>query len=120
MAQQPDPRVDQANERTLLAWVRTGVGLMAFGFVIARAGVWLRELGGASGRSTGGLSWLGVAFVALGSGACVVAAVEYARVRRAIREGTPRSTGRLAPVLAVLVAVLGLALLGALVVGRGG
>jgi uncharacterized membrane protein YidH (DUF202 family) len=32
-----DPRVRLAGERTLLAWVRTGLAMMAFGFVVARS-----------------------------------------------------------------------------------
>jgi putative membrane protein len=40
-----DPRQLQANERTLLAWVRTGLALVTFGFVVAGIGAWLRMLG---------------------------------------------------------------------------
>lgn len=39
-----DPRLYYAAERTLLAWVRTGLALMGFGFVVARFGLFLREL----------------------------------------------------------------------------
>jgi putative membrane protein len=38
-----DPRVDMAAERTFLAWIRTGLALMGFGFVVARFGLFLRE-----------------------------------------------------------------------------
>jgi uncharacterized membrane protein YidH (DUF202 family) len=37
-----DPRVLFAAERTLLAWIRTGLTVMAFGFVVARFGLFLR------------------------------------------------------------------------------
>ena len=37
-----DPRVYFAAERTLLAWLRTGLTVMAFGFVIARFGLFLQ------------------------------------------------------------------------------
>src|SRR4051794_34627951 len=37
-----DPRVFFAAERTLLAWVRTGLGLVGMGFVVARFGLFLR------------------------------------------------------------------------------
>ena len=39
-----DPRVPWAMERTYLAWVRTSVALMGFGFVVARSGLFLRML----------------------------------------------------------------------------
>lgn len=40
----PDPRVFFAAERTLLAWVRTGVAIIALGFVVARFGLVVRVL----------------------------------------------------------------------------
>jgi putative membrane protein len=39
-----DPRVQLGAERTLLAWLRTGIAVMGFGFVVARFGLYLREL----------------------------------------------------------------------------
>ncbi len=37
-------REHQANERTFLAWLRTSIALIGFGFVIARFGLFLHEL----------------------------------------------------------------------------
>ena len=37
-----DPRVFFAAERTVLAWVRTAIGLIGIGFVVARFGLFLR------------------------------------------------------------------------------
>src|SRR5690348_14683619 len=54
------PRDYLANERTLLAWVRTGVALIGLGFVVARFGLFLRELrfrGNAPGQAIGGEDW---------------------------------------------------------------
>ena len=59
-----------AAERTFLAWIRTGLGLMAVGFAVSRFGLFLRELSaGAShlpARTTGISLWSGVMLVVLG------------------------------------------------------
>ena len=86
-----DPRVRFAAERTLLAWVRTGLGLMGFGFVVARFGLFLRELPattGAVAAQPGGWSMrFGIAQVLLGVATNVLAAIEYRAVIRRIDRG---------------------------------
>jgi putative membrane protein len=95
----PDPpaareetlRLHQANERTMLAWIRTGIALMAFGFAIARFGVFLRQvasLGQVAVHLHGvGSAWVGANLVALGMVANLVATVRYGQIRRAIERG---------------------------------
>jgi putative membrane protein len=85
-------RVHQANERTMLAWIRTGIALMAFGFAIARFGVFLRAVAGAGqvavhAQPGVGSTWVGAALVALGMLANLAATVRYAQIRRAIERG---------------------------------
>jgi len=41
---QDDPRVYFAAERTFLAWIRTGLGLMGVGFAVSRFGLFLRQM----------------------------------------------------------------------------
>jgi len=79
-----DPRVYFAAERTLLAWIRTGIGVMAFGFVVARFGLFLRLLQVQGGESTvhGFSPYLGAALVVLGSVATGAGALEYRRFCR--------------------------------------
>jgi len=59
-----------AAERTFLAWIRTGLALMGFGFVVARFGVFLHEIQPAahtrSAHNVGLSLWLGTALIALG------------------------------------------------------
>ena len=66
-----DPRVFFAAERTFLAWIRTGLALMGFGFVVARFGLFLKEVASSSntpGVKTYGFSlWAGSAMVLLGA-----------------------------------------------------
>jgi len=84
-------RVHQANERTLLAWVRTGIALMAFGFAIARFGVFLTQVARLEHPTAEaqrfGSAWVGAALVALGMLSNLLATVRYGRVRAAILRG---------------------------------
>lgn len=78
-----------ANERTLLAWIRTGIALMAFGFAIARFGLFLREVakvGHVQVAHGMGSGWFGVVLVVLGLVTNAAATTRYARVRRALQE----------------------------------
>jgi putative membrane protein len=93
-------RIHQANERTMLAWIRTGIALMAFGFAIARFGLFLRQVasfGQVPVRLEHGVgsAWVGAVLVALGMLANLLATVRYAQIRRAIERGevgAPRAT----------------------------
>ncbi len=107
-----DLRILQANERTLLAWIRTGLGLMAFGFVLARMGVWL-QTERATGADAASSIDAGVAFIALGTLCHPIAALRFVRARRAIIAGRDMIPGAGAAVaLALGVTVLGAMLIG--------
>ena len=91
-------RIHQANERTMLAWIRTGIALMAFGFAIARFGLFLRQvasLGQMPVRLQHGVgsAWVGAVLVALGMLANLLATVRYTQIRRAIDRGQVGAPG---------------------------
>jgi putative membrane protein len=97
----PPPRTSDhlANERTFLAWVRTSISVTGLGFVVARFGVWLRQLSASfdAGKApvvhhTGLSLPLGVTMMAAGAVVAVVAAYRYSRVRRAIDLGMPAAS----------------------------
>lgn len=78
-----------ANERTLLAWIRTGIALMAFGFALGRFGLFLREVAQVGQvKVAPGLAsvWFGVTLVVLGLVTNVAATARYAVVRKALLE----------------------------------
>ena len=85
-----DPRVRYAIERTLLAWVRTGLALMGFGFVVARFGLFLHEIEAvrqnAMPKTSTGLSlWIGTALILLGVLVNVLVSAEHLRLMRQIQ-----------------------------------
>lgn len=106
-----------ANERTLLSWVRLGLATSGFGFVVARFGLFLRELAvrehirapAPSGHLT---EWIGILLVLGGPALVITAAIRYFRVEKAIDEG--RHTRQYGLILVTIAAslVLGLVLAG--------
>ncbi len=101
-----------ANERTFLAWIRTSISVLSLGFVIARFGVWLRELGAriaptAAIRSTSYSLPIGVAMMGFGSSLAVLAAWHYHRVNQAIARGDVRASRGLVVSITAAVAFLG-------------
>ncbi|HEY8910428.1 MAG TPA: DUF202 domain-containing protein [Desulfosporosinus sp.] len=110
-------RVHMANERTFLAWVRTSIGLMAFGFVVERFALFIKEMSYVLGKSNinialppshGYSSIAGIFLVGLGALMSVLAFVRYKKVERQINEDTYQSSSTLNILLTSSVLAVGI------------
>ncbi len=110
-----DPRVFFAAERTLLAWNRTSLSLMAFGFVIERFGLFVKILLPQHDvpLQRGISFWTGLAFVALGVFVAISSTLQFRKVLRTLKpveipEGYRTDPGVVAN---LIVAALGVVLI---------
>ena len=104
-----------AAERTFLVWIRTGLALMGFGFVVARFGLFLREIAMTthtrSQQSSGVSLWIGTTLLLIG--VCVNVSASIHRVGLIGKLNRGEAIGRpsaAAITVALTLAVLGLAL----------
>lgn len=118
MTQEPKPKIDrqrehQANERTFLAWLRTSIALIGFGFAIARFSLFLRQLHLALTQQDYAADPifnsenLGIGLVIFGIVVIAIAAWRYNQVLWQIESGTYRSSRTLVWVVTAVVIVLG-------------
>jgi putative membrane protein len=113
-----EPKIDrqrehQANERTFLAWLRTSIALIGFGFAIARFGIFLRQLHLSVTEETASPSlWsnsegLGVSLVVLGIITIAWAAWSYNQVFWQIERGNYRPNRFMIWFITGIVMILG-------------
>ena len=107
-----------ANERTFLAWIRTSIGIMAFGFVVERFALFMKQVTYFLGKteplmvkppvaSPGYSSILGVFLVALGALMGLLAFIRYKRTEKQIDEETFRPSILLDVLLTIAILSVG-------------
>ena len=112
-------RVHMANERTFLAWIRTSIGIMAFGFVVVKFALFIKQIASLLTKSgfpemhvaqppNGYSSFFGIALVGLGALMSVLAFIRYKKVEKQIEEDTYHSSLILDIMLTLSVLAVGI------------
>jgi putative membrane protein len=102
-----------ANERTFLAWIRTGLATITFGFVVERFNLLLRELGLKSGQQASTTHYsaiIGVMLTIFGVLIMVVALLSFIRTRKAIDDEQFHPPVVFAIVLTSMACIIGIVL----------
>jgi putative membrane protein len=111
-------RVHMANERTFLAWIRTSIGIMAFGFVVEKFAFFLKQMSIIMDNSTtdilppaqGYSAIIGIFLVGLGTLLVGLAFARYKKVERQIDSDTYQPSMILDIVLTVSIVAVGILL----------
>lgn len=110
-----------ANERTFLAWIRTNIGIMAFGFVIEKFGIFIRQIGLALGKVPaqhtspphGYSTIIGILIVGFGILMNLIAYINFKAVEQKIEQRTTayRPSATIYALLIVAIIAIGIFLI---------
>lgn len=103
-----------ANERTMLAWVRTGIGIIAFGFAVVKFSLFVRQISAVLGKNLtkqhGYSAEIGIALVILGTLSILFAYIQYRHTGRQLDADEFHHSPLLIQLLVGLIFLVGLAL----------
>ncbi len=110
-----DPKDHLANERTFLAWIRTGIGIMAFGFVVERFGLFMAQFTNLIKNvapqdynpRTSETSTFGMLLIVFGALICVFSYIRFVKTEKQIDDGNYQNSKTLPILLTVLVVATG-------------
>jgi putative membrane protein len=97
-----------ANERTFLAWTRTSIGIMAFGFVVVKFSLFLKQISiilgkGAVDQSKGYSSVAGIVLVIVGAIAAVLSYIRYKKTEKQLETGYYKHSSVLMTILTAFI-----------------
>jgi len=99
-----------ANERTFLAWMRTGAAIVVFGFAIGRFAIAMRQLTAFQGQAvkTAGLSvFMGSFTIVAGVGLVIAGLARYRRTREQLMAGKFEPAGFMLDLITILTVLFG-------------
>jgi len=122
LVQVSNPSVHMANERTFLAWIRTCIGIMAFGFVVEKFALFMKQISYFLGKSGlpenqtppsvhGYSSIFGILLVGLGAIMALFAFIRYRKVEKEIDEEAYQPSSLLGILVTISVLAVGMFLM---------
>ncbi|NCD70162.1 YidH family protein [Mucilaginibacter agri] len=118
------PNDHLANERTFLAWIRTSIAMMGFGFVVVKFALFIRQISLAVGKpgmvpvSKGYSAEIGIFLVAIGVIMAIYAYIRYRITEHQLVTNTFKPSYLLAILVTVLILLSGVALVFYLIPNR--
>jgi putative membrane protein len=113
---EPDIREHLANERTLLAWIRTSIGIMAFGFVVVKFSLFIRQISLLLGKDIivpphGHSSLIGILLVVVGLVILILAYLKYHKTEKQIINSNFRPSSSLISYLTLTLIIISILLI---------
>ena len=111
-----NPTDHLANERTFLAWVRTSVGIMAFGFVVVKFSLFVRQISILLGKEivlhpTGYSATVGIILVAVGTVTAILSYLRYKNIEKQLKAGDYENSSLLVTMLIVFISLISISLI---------
>lgn len=115
-----NPSDHLANERTFLAWIRTSIGIMAFGFVVVKFSLFVKQVSLILGKENviqnrGYSAVVGIVLVAVGTVTSVLSYLRYRQTAKQLKEGIYSHSSLLITVLTAFIFLVSVLLIAYLV-----
>jgi putative membrane protein len=104
-----------ANERTFLAWIRTSIGIMAFGFVVVKFSLFIKQISLLLGKEAtiqrhGYSAFIGVMLVGVGALTTFLSYLNYARIKQQLNTNSFKSSSTLLMALTLIILIISISL----------
>lgn len=108
LKKQSNPSDHLANERTFLAWMRTSIGIMAFGFVVVKFSLFVKQISLILGKeniihSKGYSGIVGIVLVAVGTVTAILSYIRYKHSEKQLNEGHYKHSSLLIAILTAFI-----------------
>jgi putative membrane protein len=109
-----------ANERTFLAWIRTSIGIMAFGFVVVKFSLFVKQVSMLVGKTgvvqhRGYSVIVGIILVAAGTLTCVLSYFRYKQTEKVLKQGSYKNNSFLIAFTTAIIFLISILLIGYLI-----